>query len=74
MTPHFCPGSVWLCLADQKEHEILLIGDTTVQTVSPPEPWKMATPGLMDVEVSSWHGTHQRFFEEFAPPEASEVS
>lgn len=74
MTPHFCPGSVWLCLQDFTEHEIIRIGENTVQTISPPEPWKLPTPELLEAPVVSWHGNHATFLEDFMPPEASAVS
>lgn len=71
MTPHFCPGSIWLCDETQEEHMILTIFDEDVVTISPPEPWKLATPKLLETNVSSWHGTYQEFFDQFSPPAAA---
>lgn len=50
---------------------ILTIFDEDVVTISPPEPWKLATPKLLETNVSSWHGTYQEFFDQFSPPAAA---
>lgn len=73
MTPHFCPGALWLNDKTQEEHMIVTIEDNEVVTISPPEPWKLETSKLLETAVSSWHGTFQEFFEEFTPPSAAEV-
>ena len=71
MSPHFCPGSVWLCEETQEEHQILMIFDEDVVTISPPEPWKLENSKLLVVPVASWHGTHQEFLDQFSPPAAA---
>lgn len=71
MTPHFCPGSVWLCEKTHEEHQILTIDEEDVVTICPPEPWKLETPKLLRAAVSSWHGKHQEFFDQFSPPAAA---
>jgi hypothetical protein len=71
MSPHFCPGSVWLCEETQGEHMIMTIDDEDVVTICPPEPWKLENSKLLEVPVSSWHGTHQEFLDQFSPPAAA---
>jgi hypothetical protein len=73
MTPHFCPGSIWLCDETQEEHQILTIDDEDVVTICPPEPWKLENSKLLAAQVSSWHGTHQEFHDQFSPPSSAEV-
>ena len=73
MSPHFCPGSVWLCNETQEDHQILTIFEGDVVTISPPEPWKLENSKLLAAQVSSWHGTHQEFHYQFSPPSSAEV-